>query len=633
MKSITFCLCLILSALLPAPVVLGQTITQGGGSVTVSSTHIPYGNAQNRLTSEAAFTYNAGTNTGTIGALNVDTEVYDGAGWNGDLSVPTKDAVRDKIESLAGGGFDSTTVDNPTWSDSTQATLTWTFDLFDTDTSLVIDDNFWVFNAGSVHLGAAGVQLAHDGDGALTFTGLGNGFDEALTVNLDDTENNAVWSSSTGISIWSLSGIQFQSAGATFSDILSFTGTTHPGLRLNNLTTAQRDGMTPLAGYAIWNTDTDQPEWYDGAIWVNFSGESSGVLDISKGGTGEVTAGDALIALGGGGINIANTWTLQNTFSKAPAIPRTDLAAGTALTIGTYYFDALSANRTLTFSGTPAEGQSTSLKLVVTNNPTLTIPSCKRAGEANSAITSLFLYNGVHTLTWTYINSEYILTDTVGVLNKLDGTTAPTANEDVGDGYTIGSVWIDTTNDKTYICVDSTSTAAVWRISGNAITGTGDSVLATAPTLNGAVQLAENASIALDPAGSADGKYSGTTIAGTAGAALAFGDIVYLAAADSRWELADCDSATTSGNVLIGMVVLAAGADGNATTILLNGTIRADTAFPSLTISAPAYISGTAGDIQVAAPSTTGQIVRRVGFALTADELYFNPSADSGTAP
>lgn len=48
------------------------------------------------------------------------------------------------------------------------------------------------------------------------------------------------------------------------------------------------------------------------------------------------------------------------------------------------------------------------------------------------------------------------------VLNKLDATTAPTADDDSGDGYAINSVWIDVTNDKAYICVDATATAAVW---------------------------------------------------------------------------------------------------------------------------------------------------------------------------
>ncbi len=46
---------------------------------------------------------------------------------------------------------------------------------------------------------ASGVLLTGDGDGALTFLGLGNGFDEDFTINLDDTENVAVVTTSTGL--------------------------------------------------------------------------------------------------------------------------------------------------------------------------------------------------------------------------------------------------------------------------------------------------------------------------------------------------------------------------------------------------------------------------------------------------
>lgn len=147
-------------------------------------------------------------------------------------------------------------------------------------------------------------------------------------------------------------------------------------------------------------------------------------------------------------------------------------------------------------------------------------------------------------------------------------------------------------------------------------------------TTGGVVTLAENTSIALDPAGSADGKYTGITIAGTAGAALAFGDLCYLAVADSRWELADADAAATAGGVMMGMCVLAAAADGNATTMLLLGQIRADAKFPALTIGAAVYVGETAGAIQVAIPTGADNIIRVVGFALTADEIYFNVSQD-----
>lgn len=48
------------------------------------------------------------------------------------------------------------------------------------------------------------------------------------------------------------------------------------------------------------------------------------------------------------------------------------------------------------------------------------------------------------------------------ILIKLDGTTAPGVNDDSGDGYGIGSIWIDTTNDNAYIATDVTVGAANW---------------------------------------------------------------------------------------------------------------------------------------------------------------------------
>jgi hypothetical protein len=50
-----------------------------------------------------------------------------------------------------------------------------------------------------------------------------------------------------------------------------------------------------------------------------------------------------------------------------------------------------------------------------------------------------------------------------GGIHKLNGTTAPTVNEDSNDGYTPGSLWVDTTNDVAYICLDATVGAAVWQ--------------------------------------------------------------------------------------------------------------------------------------------------------------------------
>lgn len=143
----------------------------------------------------------------------------------------------------------------------------------------------------------------------------------------------------------------------------------------------------------------------------------------------------------------------------------------------------------------------------------------------------------------------------------------------------------------------------------------------------GTYLLAENASIGLDPAGSADGKYSGTTVTATAGYAQSFGDLVYIDPTDSRWEAADANAtAGADGDArgILGMVV-SAGTNGTACTILLQGVIRADAKFPAFTINNPIYVSETAGEVTQTQPTTTDVVIRIVGSALTADEMYFNP--------
>lgn len=47
-------------------------------------------------------------------------------------------------------------------------------------------------------------------------------------------------------------------------------------------------------------------------------------------------------------------------------------------------------------------------------------------------------------------------------LNKYDATVAPGVGDDTADGYAVGSIWIDITGDKAYICLDNSSGAAVW---------------------------------------------------------------------------------------------------------------------------------------------------------------------------
>jgi hypothetical protein len=204
------------------------------------------------------------------------------------------------------------------------------------------------------------------------------------------------------------------------------------------------------------------------------------------------------------------------------------------------------------------------------------------------------------------------VTSTGAELNILDGATLTVTELNYVDGVTSAL---------------QTQLDAKAPLASPTFTGT---VTLPATTFSpGAHTLGENARIAYDPAGSADGKYSGTTIAGTAGATLAFGDLIVLDPTDSRWELADANSAAAAdgdSRGIIGICVLAAAADGDPTIILLQGVVRADTAFPSLTVNGGVFISETAGDITNTSPATEDAVIRYLGGALTADEIYFNPS-------
>lgn len=151
------------------------------------------------------------------------------------------------------------------------------------------------------------------------------------------------------------------------------------------------------------------------------------------------------------------------------------------------------------------------------------------------------------------------------------------------------------------------------------------------PTFTGTVtlpttQLGES-SIKLDPALSADETRSGITTTGTAGATIAVGDICYLASS-GKWLLTDgiLDGTDTGFSKQLGICILAS-TDTNPTEMLLYGKVRS-AAFPSFTTGSPLYLSNTDGDITGTQPATSNHAIRIVGFALSADDLMFNPSND-----
>jgi hypothetical protein len=73
-----------------------------------------------------------------------------------------------------------------------------------------------------------------------------------------------------------------------------------------------------------------------------------------------------------------------------------------------------------------------------------------------------FTANGLEGRSYAEVKTDISLNNVENLKVKLDATSAPTVNNDVDEGYAVGSIWCDVTNDKAYVCLDNTDGAAVW---------------------------------------------------------------------------------------------------------------------------------------------------------------------------
>jgi hypothetical protein len=195
------------------------------------------------------------------------------------------------------------------------------------------------------------------------------------------------------------------------------------------------------------------------------------------------------------------------------------------------------------------------------------------------------------------------------------------------------SINTDVTNNADGFDISGGTTARKLTVSGGDVNmvGGGAAVI-TYPSASGTLAtlaLEENIPHSIDVVLSADGKYSGITVAGDAGATLAFGDLCYLDTSVPEWKLTDANAAATAGTPKLGMCVLAADAF-EATTILIFGSIRADAKFPTFN-AGQLFISETAGLVTNTAPTTTDSVTRVIGHALTGDAMFFNPDNSYST--
>lgn len=56
--------------------------------------------------------------------------------------------------------------------------------------------------------------------------------------------------------------------------------------------------------------------------------------------------------------------------------------------------------------------------------------------------------------------------DVTSLKHNLAAAVAPSATDDTSAGYAVGSIWVDTTGDSAYVCVDATASNAIWRLIG-----------------------------------------------------------------------------------------------------------------------------------------------------------------------
>jgi len=148
--------------------------------------------------------------------------------------------------------------------------------------------------------------------------------------------------------------------------------------------------------------------------------------------------------------------------------------------------------------------------------------------------------------------------------------------------------------------------------SADLLTVAGGSISATAKELS------------FDPAVAVN-NVSGITATFTAGEDVLRGAVCYFKAGDSKMWHADANL-----TALMPVVAMAAAdiLEDAAGLFLLQGFCHDADSFPTWDITGRLYVSGTPGVPTQTAPSSDGDFVQDLGWAVSADAVYFNPSGD-----
>jgi hypothetical protein len=189
-------------------------------------------------------------------------------------------------------------------------------------------------------------------------------------------------------------------------------------------------------------------------------------------------------------------------------------------------------------------------------------------------------------------------------------TTAPTINDDEGDGYKVGSRWQDVTANEEYVCLDATAGAAIW----TKTTATEGSEISADTTnfdhaLTSADDTVQKALDTLDDAGVRElakvNEVGGITI----------GQAVYVSDASGEKSEASLADNTVHDKAHVLGIAIETKADGQNIRVMMLGQINGvDT---SMFSAGDRLHLSTSGNLQVAVPTSGAHI--HMGFVVKSD--------------
>jgi hypothetical protein len=372
-----------------------------------------------------------------------------------------------------------------------------------------------------------------------------------------------------------------------------------------------------------------------------------GVLSLTCWGTSEtnvIPAYAVLGAAGSGGSGTDDQTAAEVDFTPAGNIAATDVQAALE-ELDTEKEPALTDSASL--SGTLSDETGSGLAVFGTS-PTITTPTISGAIAFPDGVRQTFnpdgtasgLNVGAHTADpsapsngdiWYDSNNNLLRARVNGATISITGSAGGLASTDIDTSAELRGIVTDESGTGALIFADGNIGAAT--ATTPAASDNDTSVATTAfvqgekanPTLTSAIVTFNAAADGLT-----DDTYDGITLTGrNAGETVAQWELVRFNAGDSEFHLADADAA---GEFPARGIAVAASTDGNAITVLVQGVVRND-GWAWGTVGGPIYLSDTAGGLTQTAPSTSGDCVQIVGWALSDDEAYLNFAGHYVEAP